>query len=55
MTKTKSNAQCHSTHNKHSEDYTRIKSQAEKSWPSWKVNAYNNYASSRSKKIVTSK
>ena len=39
----------------YSEDYKRIKSQAESKWPTWKVNAYNNFASSRAQKINVSK
>lgn len=46
--------QNHPVKSGYSESYKRIKKQAE-SWPSWKVAAYNNYATSRAEKISTSK
>lgn len=55
MTKTKSSTQKHAENKAFSDDYNRIKTQAEKNWPSWKVKAYNNFASSRAQKITVSR
>lgn len=40
----------------HSEDYIRLRRNAEKNWPAWKVSTYNNnFAVSTHAKKITSK
>lgn len=42
--------------NEHSEDYIRIKLEAEQKWPEWKIKEYNTYfaVSKRATKIIVS-
>lgn len=47
MKMTKKTGNCESF----SEDYIRIKAQAETEWPLWKIDAYNNYASPKVHKL----
>ena len=56
MAQTKTISQAPKIKNGYSDDYLRIRSNAEKNWPAWKVSSYNtNFAVSTHAKKITSK